>query len=196
LFALARMRLRLRPTHGDRRGGLGFLKLPSLGYGVFLLLAVSSVLSGSWANEILRDGVRIEAVKPLFTIFAVVGLLTALGPLLLFMPRLAAVRRAGREEVSALMSDYSARFEDRWLRGRSEGMPDDTVLGASDFQSLADLGAIYRTHVEEMKLLLFDGRDLVALIVAALLPTLPILLTQVPARDLLARFAHLVLGAG
>src|SRR5581483_291785 len=44
LVGLSRLRLDLVPSHGDRRGGISFLRVTSMGYCAALLFAISSVL--------------------------------------------------------------------------------------------------------------------------------------------------------
>ena len=190
LGGLSRVPLRLLPTHVDRRGGLSFLKRPSVGYCALLLLAVSSVLCGEWTAEVTRHGARLEAFKPLFLVFVLVGSLVALGPLLAFVPRLFLARLKGSIQYGALASDYSSRFEEHWFAPA----PRAELLGSPEIQSLADLGGAYRENVEKMQLLLFSPRDLVLLLVAALLPAIPLVLSQVPARQVLMRLVHLFSG--
>ena len=60
LFRVSRLELELTPTHPDRAGGLGFL-----GWGLacfaLVLMAVSAVLSGSFAREILHRGSSLDS---------------------------------------------------------------------------------------------------------------------------------------
>jgi hypothetical protein len=190
LGGLSRIPLRLLPTHADRRGGIGFLKRPSIAYGAFLLLAVSCTLSSGWATQILLYGAKIDAFKPLFVAFVVVGTLIAFAPLLAFAPQLFAARRQGRHAFGGLVTDYSRQFQERWIDQLSR----DGLLGCSDFQSLADISNSYRENIEKMQVLLFDRRDCVLLFVFSQLPALPLLLWQVPTRDVLKRLLHLLAG--
>jgi hypothetical protein len=190
LAGLSRLPLRLLPAHADRRGGIDFLKLPSLVYGALLLLAVGSALSGGWETQILLYGTKIDAIKPLFITFVVIGTIIAFAPLLLFVPVLFEARRRGRIAYGGLMADYARQFQERWI-----GPPERAdMLGSSDFQSLADLGNTYRESVEKMQVLLFGLRDCIALFVASQIPALPILLSQLPAREVLKRLLHLLTG--
>jgi hypothetical protein len=190
LFGLSRVRLRLLPTHADRRGGIAFLKLPSLSYGAVLLLAVSSALCGGWATQVVLYGTKIDAIRPLFIAFVLIGTIVAFAPLLLFVPVLFGARRRGRIAYGGLMSDYARQFQERWI---DKPAPAE-LLGSSDFQSLADLGTTFRENVEKMQVLLFEIRDCILLFVVSQIPALPLLLSQLPARVVLKHLLHLFTG--
>jgi Beta-tubulin folding cofactor D len=66
LGGFSRVPLRLLPMHADRRGGIGFLKQPSISYGAVLLLAMGSTLCAGWGTKILLYGSGIDDFKPLF----------------------------------------------------------------------------------------------------------------------------------
>ena len=193
LFGLSRVPLRLLVAHADRRGGIAFLKRPSVGYGALLLLAMSSVLCSGWASEIVHYGAKLSAFKSLFIIFVGVGSLVAFGPLLAFVPQLFAAGLRGRRQYEALLSDYSSQFDERWLPG---GRPRSDLLGSQDIQALADLGNAYRDNVEKMQILLFSPRDIIPLLVASLLPAIPILFLQLPMKEVLKGLQHLLTGGG
>jgi hypothetical protein len=169
LIGLSRTPLRLTPMHGDQRGGIGFLKLPSLAFGAVLLLGLSSVQWGAWANQIQEYGLKLETLKPLFFVYVLVALVIVLGPLLAFVPMLLTARTRSLEAYGGLMSDYARQIDDRWIAGHERA----DLLGRADFQSLADLRQSYQDAIEKMNLVLFDVRDVTALLVFALLPALP-----------------------
>ncbi|MDQ3363809.1 MAG: hypothetical protein M3680_00050 [Myxococcota bacterium] len=76
-------RIDLDPMHPDRRGGIAFLRLPSIGYCAMLLFTVASVLCAEW-HDLAFFGVTLVSFAPLLVLFAAVGTLVAFGPLLLF----------------------------------------------------------------------------------------------------------------
>jgi hypothetical protein len=178
LIGLARIELDLVPSHPDRRGGISFLRLPSLGYCSTLLFAISSVLCADQAPRFTFGG-TLASYTPLLLVFGIVGALIAFGPLLLFSPQLIRLRRRGVVEYAGLGSRYGRRFERAWIHG---GEPPDRLEGR-DTQPLADLGSIYRDTVDRLRPLMFDGRDLVVLLVATLIPLVPVMLLHVPRED-------------
>jgi hypothetical protein len=191
LFGLQRVRLRLLPGHADRRGGIGFVKQPTLVYCSLLLFVTSSILCAGWATQMLVYGTRVEAVKPLFFTFVLVGIVIAVAPLIGFIPQLFLGRLAARRRYGNLVSDYTGRFEQRWLEpGERQGL-----LGAPDIQSFNDLGSAYREGAEKFEVLPFTPRDAIVLLVAALLPALPLMFLQAPAQEVIARLLKLFAGA-
>ncbi len=189
LCGLARVPLRLVPWHADRRGGIGFLKIPSFSYCAIVLFAVSSTLCAGWSTKILHEGATIEMFRPLFYAFVLFGAVLAFAPLLAFVPQLIGARLRGRREFGALVTAYGRAFGERWLGGDRPGL-----LGTPDIQSLSDLSSSYRENVDGMMPFLFTARDAVALFVASQLPAIPLLLTQLPAREVLSRILRLVSG--
>ena len=112
-----------------------------------------------------------------------------LGPMLVFLPHLAAARRAGLRESGVLAARYVREFDRKWLRG---GAPaDEPLLGSGDIQSLADLGNSY-TVVNEMRLMPFTLRTVLQLAAITLLPIAPLLLTMIPLDELLERLLKVV----
>lgn len=178
LVGLSRIDLDLVAGHPDRRGGISFLRWPSIGYCSMLLFAISSVLCAEQGSR-LAFGASLASFTPLLLVFGTAGTLIAFGPLLLFTPQLMRARRDGLVEYARLGSEYGRGFQRRWIRGR----PSAERIGPRSTQPLSDLGAIYRDTVERLRPLIFEKRDLVALLLAILLPLVPVILLRVPAED-------------
>jgi hypothetical protein len=175
LAGLSRIRLLLVPTHPDRSGGIRFLKLPSVGYCAALLFAVSSVLCAEWGNR-LTIGATLASFKPLLLVFASVATLIAFGPLLLFAPQLFYARRRGMLELGGVAADSGRAFR--------KALRDPTLrLGRRSVHELASLEQTYRETVKQLSLLLFDKQDMALLLLATLLPLVPVMLLHVPLED-------------
>ena len=80
---VARLELRLVPTHADGAGGLGFLEIAHTSFNI-LAFAVGSVLSAQAAFKIVYEGASIEVFQTPVIIVLVVMQILFLGPLLLF----------------------------------------------------------------------------------------------------------------
>jgi len=187
LFDVARLDLRLTPTHADRSGGLGFLEDAHAFFGS-LAFAASSVISAEAAFRIVYEGARIQTFQvPLLSVL-VVTQLVFLGPLLVFCPTLFRHRRIGVTSYGVLVSRYNRAFHRKWIEGRR--VDGDELLGAPDIQSLADLGNSFR-FVSEMRLVPFGRRGVGQLVLATVLPVLPVLLLAVPMDE----FVHVVTSA-
>jgi len=183
LWQVSRLELALVPTHPDRSGGLGFLG----GVGFMfapLLVAQGAVLAGSMADRIFYAGARLPDFK--LELVGVVALMVfvVLGPMLAFVPMLAAAKRAGLRDYGILAQRYVREFDQKWLRG---GAPaDEALVGSGDIQSLADLGNSFAV-VQDLRAVPFTWRTFVQLAVATLLPVAPLLLTMFSLEQLLGQ---------
>ena len=188
LWQVSRLDLSLIPTHPDRCGGLSFLALVSQAFAP-VLVAQGALLAGVMANRIFFGAGKLIDFK-----LEIIGLVTVmvfavLGPLLVFLPKLAAAKRAGLREYGVLAERYAREFDHKWLRG---GAPaDEPLLGSADIQSLADLGNSYAV-VKEMRLAPFTLQTVLQLTVTTLLPVAPLLLTMVPLDELLEGLLKIV----
>jgi len=190
LGGFSRVPLRLLPMHADRRGGIGFLKQPSISYGAVLLLAMGSALCAGWETKILLYGGRIDDFKPLFYAFVLIATIIAFAPLLTFVPQLFAARLEGRRAYGRLVTDYARALQERWIGGPAR----KDLLGSPDFQSLADLGTSFSENVQNMQVLLFGLRDIVVLFIVSHLPVIPVLLLEQSLSDVVKRLLHLFVG--
>jgi len=183
LWQVSRLELALVPTHPDWSGGLGFLG--GVGY-MFapLLVAQGAVLAGTMADRIFYAGARLPDFK--LELVGVVSLMVfvVLGPLLVFVPMLAAAKRAGLRDYGILAQRYVREFDQKRLRG---GAPaEEALVGSGDIQSLADLGNSFAV-VQDMRAGPFTWRTFVQLAVATLLPVAPLLLTMFSLEQLLGQ---------
>jgi hypothetical protein len=189
LWQVARCELRLVPTHPDRAGGLGFLSLTPIAFAP-LVAAHGALVAGLIANRIFIEGATLPNFKVELAVILGFLLLIVLGPLLLFVPHLAAARRAGLHEYGTLAERYVREFDDKWLRG---GAPaGEPLVGSADIQSLADLANSFEV-VRSMRAVPFTRDAVVQLGVIALLPVAPLLLTMVSLEELLKRLLQVVL---
>ncbi|HTK92803.1 MAG TPA: hypothetical protein VL948_21400 [Verrucomicrobiae bacterium] len=189
LALVSRCQLRLLPTHPDRAGGLGFLANIAFAFAP-LLSAHGALLAGFIGARILFQGATLVDFK--FELAAVVFflLLVVVGPLLFFMPQLAAARRTGLREYGTLAQRYVREFDDKWIRGAAP--PGEPLIGSADIQSLADLANSYEV-VRSMSMVPFTRNTVVQLAVATLLPVAPLLLTMISLDELMKRLLQVVL---
>ena len=102
----------------------------------------------------------------------------AFGPLLFFAPRLERARRAGLIENASVATELGRRFRREWLAAH-ESNTDVHV----DPGPLAFIAEIQRNTVERLEPVLFYKREVVLLLVATLLPIVPVLAMHVPHED-------------
>ncbi len=189
LWHVRQCTLSLVPTHPDRVGGLGFLSGTVAAFAP-LLLAHGTAVSAGVANRIFFRGATLPEFKVEIVIVVVFLLIIVLGPLLLFMPHLAAARRIGLREYGTLAQHYVREFDDKWLRGRAPA--GEPLMGSADIQSLADLGNSYEI-VREMRTIPFTKDTVIQLAVITLIPVAPLLLTMVSLEELLKKLLQIIL---
>lgn len=188
LWQVSRIPLSLIPTHPDRNCGLGFLGGSAYAYSP-LLTALGAQLAGFIANKIFYDVAVLTAYKPEIILLAGFGLLLVLAPLTVFAPHILAAKRLGLREYGALAAEYSRSFEHRWLR--TTDRDGESLLGASDIQSLADLGNAYAV-IKEIRPIPFSRDMLLQLVLATVVPFLPLLLTLFSFEALLDRLVGVI----
>jgi hypothetical protein len=180
LVGLARIRIVLVPWHPDRRGGIGFLSDPSVGYCAMVLFAVSSVVCSEW-GERFALGETLRSFQPLLLLFAVVGSLVAFGPLFFFVPQLFRAKRQGLIEANSFATRFGRRFHRHWIQSRrSRGRE---ALAGDDIQALDALGSSYRDGIAQLRLVLIDKTDVLLLLAATLAPVVPVMIARVPLEE-------------
>jgi hypothetical protein len=188
LWQVSRMDLHLAPLHPDRAAGLGFLTGFPKAFAP-LLLAHGALLAGMFADGIFFAGKTLPEFKlELFAVVAV-SVFLVVGPLLVFVPLLARVRRQGVREYGALAHTYVDEFTAKWLEGKRPA--DEPLVGSGDIQSLADLGNSFQV-VEDMQVVPVSRRTLLYLAMVTALPVAPLSLTMISLDELVGRLAKLV----
>jgi hypothetical protein len=190
LWRVSRLNLALAPTHPDLSGGLGYLAVAHTHFGT-LGLAVSVVLSASFAEQIRFAGAPPQSFLPLIGAIVAVNLLVFLGPLAFFTARMIDVKRRGLREYGVVAATYTHLFEAKWVGRRAA--PGEPLLGTADIQSLADLANSFAV-VRNMRLVPFGPVIIANLTLAAVAPMVPLLLFQFSLEELVLKLARLLLG--
>ena len=186
---VSRLDLRLVPTHADRCGGLGFLEIAHVAFGI-LAFAIGCVLSAEAAFRIIYEGAKLDFFQ-VHTLIIVAALeVVFLGPLLTFMPVMARTRRDGLRRYGTLVVNYNRAFQQKWIDGR--GDTGEPLLGSADIQSLADMGNSFR-FVDDMRLVPFGRWSVIQLALVTLSPGVPLLLLAIPISEILDTLAKVVL---
>jgi hypothetical protein len=185
LFRVSRLDLQLTPTHPDHVGGLGFLGWGLASFAI-VLMAISAVLSGSFAYEIVHRGSSLGILKYHVIVFVVLAIVILHAPLLAFTRGLARCRFRGLLDFGALIGDHDRAFDEKWIKSTEAERA--RLLGSPDPASLADMAQVYE-HVDGMQLLPFDKKALVVMVAAALLPMIPLLGTVIGLTDILSMLA-------
>jgi len=188
LFRISLIDLELTPTHGDRTGGLGFLGWGLASFAT-VLMAISAVLSGSLAYEIVHRGSSLNSLKYHVLVFVVLAIVILHAPLLVFAGRLARCRFRGLLDFGTLIGQHDRAFDKKWIKPVCTNP--ESLLGSPDVRSLADFAKVFE-DVDRMQLIPFDKQALVVLVLAALIPMIPLLGTAIPLTEILAKLAELM----
>jgi hypothetical protein len=188
LWRIARLDLDLNVNHPDKAAGLGFLG-DSLAAFLPIAVAHGVLFCGMIADRILFTGARLTDFKMQVFSGAVLLLVVFAGPLTVFAPYLARVKRMGLIAYGALGEQYVREFRDKWMRG--EQPADEPLVGSGDIQSLADLGNSFG-NAEQMRFAPVTLRLLAAFVFAFLAPILPLMLTMMSLEKLIEQLAGLV----
>ena len=113
-----------------------------------------------------------------------------LGPLIVFAGMLLKTKRIGLHQYGTLATEYTGSFHRKWIE--HQNADNEPLLGTGDIQSLADLGNSFGL-VEKMRPLPIDLRLLLHLVIATLLPMVPLLLTVMPLKDVLKLMMKLLM---
>jgi hypothetical protein len=188
LWQVSRIELSLIPTHPDRLGGLGFLPKTVYAFAV-LAVAHGTLVAGALANRIFFVGASLPQYKMLIGLMVIFVLCLVFGPLMVFVPQLARAKRTGLREYGTLAERYVREFDTKWLRG---GAPiDEQLVGSGDIQSLADLGNSFEV-VRSMHIIPVTKETVLQLVIATMVPLVPLALTMMPLEELLKTRAGVV----
>ena len=103
--------------------------------------------------------------------------LVALGPLIFFVPRLAALRCSGVVEYGILGQLQSAEFQDKWIAHRAGH--EDEFLRATEVNTLSGFGNTYE-KIGDLKPFPADLVAVYGLVAAVAVPALFVVLTEIP----------------
>lgn len=181
LGRVRKLGIQLYPTHPDQAAGLGFVGEAQRFFGI-LLFAFSIGSAGVMANDILYDKIPLKNFAPAIASYVIIALIIVVGPLILFTGTLLRTKRIGLHQYGTLATTYTGSFHKKWIE--HDNPEHEPLLGTGDIQSLADLGNSYNL-VEKMKPIPIDPRTLIHLVLASLLPMVPLLLTVMPLKDVL-----------
>lgn len=181
LWRFSRLRLTLYASHPDGHGGLGFLGFAQAAF-IVMPTVGALLLCGSLAMEIAYLDVTLHSLRYVLLGYVVLSLLVMIAPLALFVPGLAALKRASLMAYGVVGTDCAEQFDSTWInRERGQARP---ILQAGDPSALADYTAVYTT-VSKMVVLPIQRYVLISFIAASVAPLLPLALLVMPVDEIL-----------
>jgi hypothetical protein len=178
---LSRLEMDLVATHPDQHGGLGFLGLSPMGCAP-VAFATAAAIGANWRYQISMQGAHLTDFKVPAIILIAVVLITAVGPLVFFVPRLAKLRRRGLLEYGILGQIHSVDFHRKWILDPNRN--DEAFLTAPEISALTDYGSSY-DKIEAMQPFPVDKGSFLVLALAVVVPMLPVILAEIPLVEVL-----------
>jgi len=186
LFRVSRLDLQLTATHPDHAGGLGFL-----GWGLasfsLIVMGVSAVLSGAFAREIIHRASSLDSLKYHMLVFVLLAIVILHAPLLAFAGKQARCRFRGLLDFGILIWRHDWAFDEKWIKPLHTSR--QSLLGSPDTASLAHMENIF-TCVDKMRVIPLDKKAVGVLLLAALLPMLPLVGTAIPLKEILSKLGE------
>jgi hypothetical protein len=179
---LSRLDLELVPSHPDRVGGLGFIRLHSVAFSL-VVLAVSSVACVSFAHQMLAHDVKVAQLEPAMILLVVLLSVLFVLPLTAFSSRLRRVSLRAHFEYGALAGRHVRGLHQRWVEGKTL---EDDILSAPEIGPAADVQTLHGMATS-MKMVPIGKLQIGAIVLPAALPALVVLSLEVPVADLLIK---------
>ena len=136
LATMARLNLRLIPSHPDHAGGLKFVSIAIRAHRL-LALALGVIVAGTEVNAMLHEGVPHLGYQYSAVLVAGLMVILAAGPLSMFIAKLRDFKLQGMFRYGPLAASVATEFEKKWLDSRAR--IDASALEASDFSAMTDL---------------------------------------------------------
>jgi hypothetical protein len=188
LWLMARIDLRLVPSHPDHVGGLMFVS-ESLRAFWLVSFALGVISAGHIANGITLYGESLANFKHIAIGLVAFVLMMFVGPLTLFIGKLRETKRRGDFAYGTLAGEVGRQFEQRYLNRVMD--VDEQAPNAPDVSSTADLYGI-AANVYGMKDLPFGLRNLGLLVAVALAPLAPVALMVMPLNEIIKDLAKML----
>jgi hypothetical protein len=183
LLRVSRLPLALSPAHPDEAGGLAFLAEQQNGFAL-LGFVVSAIVASGWETQLLTAGVSAKQYAHSLGVLLLALLVLFLGPLLAFTPKLARARREGKRRYGAVSGRMLERYERRWI-----DRPDADAGELLDSHNPASLShhAEVVSIIRRMRVILLNREVVLVQLVAAIVPMIPLALTEIPLLQLLKK---------
>ena len=189
LWRISNMPLQLVPTHPDRAGGLGFLEEMTFIFSP-VVFAMSAVIASRWGHDVLYHDVDVHSLMIPLALFVVAMLVLYLGPLALFVRSLLPLKRQGLLEYGALVGRHGRLVRKRWIA--QEPVVELPLLQAGELGPVIDTVSMYDV-VADLRPTPIGKRALLAIVLPALLPMIPVFALQIPVKEMFLKLLKALL---
>jgi hypothetical protein len=189
LHRVCKLQLRLVASHPDHCAGLAFLRDSLVGQMPFSF-AVGTMAAGGVANRIIYRAQSPLEFKPVLLVVIGFVLIFCIGPMCEFARVLLRLKRKGAIAYGTLASAVGQQFEAKWLQHACAETPE--VLEVQDFSATTDLYSIV-ANVHGLRPLPIGVHDVASIVIATLVPAIPIALVIFPFDVILKEVIRLAL---
>lgn len=186
LFRVSFEELQLTASHPDHCGGMGFLGWGLASF-VPTIIAFSTVMSAGFAFEIYHRGETLDSLKYHVIIYVLLIVIFVHLPVIPFASQLSRCRFRGLLEFSSLALRHDRAFDEKWIQQQSKTQ--EKVLGTPDAMSLIGIAGAYE-HIQAMRIIPWDSRAVLTVAIAAAVPMVPLVGTEIPFRDIILKLCE------
>lgn len=181
IVRISYLKWNLNSMHADRIAGLEFLNFIPFLYTVF-----SIALGINLATKIYMDIKYLDAALADFHViiflFIVLIPLFFYFPLIVFIPKMIAVRVDGTIRFGSLIQKHHSYFSEKWFDKSDEETK--AILGSTDPSSMSDINTSYDATLG-MRIIPVDFKLFIISIIIQLLPFIPLIVTVYSFRELI-----------
>lgn len=180
MYRVSRLDLKLVASHPDHVGGLQFVVWSTRAF-TLVAFALAVAMAGNVGQRVLVDGASVLEYRTTIAFVVALVLLLFVAPLLALRTPLRRLRSQGIMAYGELAADLGQRFEARWVK--KGGDVSNEALEVPDFSAVTDAYSIV-ANVSSIRLIPIDLREVGILVLAAVLPFVPLLLVTIPVASL------------
>jgi hypothetical protein len=148
------------------------------------VFTLSGVVCASVAEQIVERHLSLVQFQGPLIALVVILVVLFLCPLTAFGPRLRRTRMLGRFQYGTLAGRHVRGLHTRWIEGRA--VEDDAILDAPEIGPAADVATLYELATR-MRTLPISLQPLLAVVIPAVAPLLPVATIEIPLKEILGR---------
>jgi len=180
-WRVSRLHLQLVACDPDESGGLGFLGYSPIAF-IPVVIAGSTAVGSVLRYQALHSAFSQESLVMIVVLWIAVVLLIFVGPLAIFGAKLTHLMRVGYLQYGSLSHLHAEQFHEKWIHQRQANMQE--LLAAPEMIALTGVASSL-DRVRAINYVPVDRITLIEVAAAAAVPMLPVLLTQIPMKELL-----------
>jgi len=184
---LSKFNLKIFASHSDGMGGLEFVSIVPVSFGL-IGFCLSMIVASMISELVVFQGKSLIEFIPLILVHVIAVTIITIGPLLFFSLKLLKAKAKGINQYGALLAEHHELFEKKWFREDKK----EQILGNMDASSLADINGGYEV-VSSMKVFPMSKERLIQFIVFITIPFLPLYFTMHSIKDILNKLTSYLL---